>query len=706
MAEFGDVIWVEGREAVCVSALASLFRVLGTDRWAQIPEAREPVRQLGPAVQASLERVQAGATLVVGRVPVVVGSVSKDAVHVSASPAYWDAVRETLPDVTVETKTRCIPLVQAAPRIQVDGSVQLPSESIFGRFPGIDLLWNRGERDRALAWLSDHRLEALLAAALEADQQVHLSPIRVSGGRLNLGPCMNPSREDQWVRSKSIEAFLARARADLPAAVRSLEKCSQRGEATWVRILELCKERGKTKWAKGVIEAIVGRAEPAPTSAPTRAKAKASPPAGRRSSAETTDGQKLKTPRTRKVETVDDVIRALVEDTVEESLELQEQDEGMRGAASRVEAAGAPFTIGQLLDADAEAATAVRAMIAKRFLLPGVFAPDAFMRDTDRIEKAWGKDKSRINALAMGSSLWDDVVAGCLAVYQRGSQAEEGDSTAEFEKWANQVRRRLPAEARAIIKTAKRIGQHLTYQNQASQGFDTYLYMIREPDWEYRRPWEGVGVVPLENLESTDVHRDQISGTSRLEFLRKLDSSVWVKKRLFPERLHSLDAIHGTPVATRFVAKVIDAIHPGANSFTLMPCRVRPTYLAELAVRAHLEVRSARQRSVLEQFLDDLNVFGLREALAYLFDHEKYGVAVWLEAIFIEGYRDVGTLFRENATPVHDRLNARLALFKRSQGASANLADRLIAARAVEFGGLWSDGQRQTNLSKEPVTKS
>src|SRR6266516_2907690 len=59
-------------------------------------------------------------------------------------------------------------------------------------------------------------------------------------------------------------------------------------------------------------------------------------------------------------------------------------------------------TIVEVVEADGHLLEVIQRLLELKFLVPGVFHPLAYLRDTDRIESAWKKSKSKDNALAMG----------------------------------------------------------------------------------------------------------------------------------------------------------------------------------------------------------------------------------------------------------------------------------------------------------------
>ena len=98
--------------------------------------------------------------------------------------------------------------------------------------------------------------------------------------------------------------------------------------------------------------------------------------------------------------------------------------------------------------------------------------------------------------------------------------------------------------------------------------------------------------------------------------------------------------------------------------------------------------------------MSDLNLYGLREALAYLFEYPGYTISKRLEQFMVTGYHDVGQRFLFHSQLIQQRLKETYSQFIKSKGEPLpNIVDRLIVGNAINFNGPWADGQRQENLA-------
>lgn len=108
----------------------------------------------------------------------------------------------------------------------------------------------------------------------------------------------------------------------------------------------------------------------------------------------------------------------------------------------------------------------------QKFLLEGIFHPQAYLRDTDRIKTAWGKNKSRINAIAMGVSLYNDwFYEAVCSVRTNGDVIVSKETKRALEKWEREIKQKFPSDHEEIEEICKTIGQYLEFMNRKSQGF-------------------------------------------------------------------------------------------------------------------------------------------------------------------------------------------------------------------------------------------
>jgi hypothetical protein len=194
----------------------------------------------------------------------------------------------------------------------------------------------------------------------------------------------------------------------------------------------------------------------------------------------------------------------------------------------------------------------------------------------------------------------------------------------------------------------------------------------------------------------------------RIAFLNKLDSSIWVEKRLFPERLILIDRIERNHKAQDFVVNVIESMPQTLNIMDSLPSMEDRHFMEMVSLEAKsaldLHKISAQYStcpfSNIEAFLSDLNVYGLREALAYLFEAPGYSIGAQFEDFMINGYHSIGKKFLQHADFIKQKLHEVHSKFVKSKGkALSNTLDRLIVSHAIDFDDAWADGQPQTNFA-------
>jgi hypothetical protein len=120
--------------------------------------------------------------------------------------------------------------------------------------------------------------------------------------------------------------------------------------------------------------------------------------------------------------------------------------------------------------------------------------------------------------------------------------------------------------------------------------------------------------------------------------------------------------------------------------------------LADTVVLVHKLYRNTICDSVLSQFVRDLQIFGLREALAYLFELRE-NVSQRVMEKMVAGYHDVGVRFNSQAAMIKAELERRYRIARETKDIS-KCVDRLIMIAALDGDGdVWSDGELQNNLS-------
>lgn len=176
---------------------------------------------------------------------------------------------------------------------------------------------------------------------------------------------------------------------------------------------------------------------------------------------------------------------------------------------------------------------------------------------------------------------------------------------------------------------------------------------------------------------------------------------------MFTARLLVLDEIEGTHASEAFVL----SIYRDTQDFWDGPLIAPVGSLARVAVDWWRECNSGvRPHTIPQQFVSDLNMFGLREALGYLvnsfetFDLEMDGE---LAQRIVEEYQRVGTRFNARSEEVRESLKGTLQKYveRRAQAPGAHveidhLVERLVLSDATRLGS-WGDGQPQNNLALE-----
>lgn len=178
----------------------------------------------------------------------------------------------------------------------------------------------------------------------------------------------------------------------------------------------------------------------------------------------------------------------------------------------------------------------------------------------------------------------------------------------------------------------------------------------------------------------------------RMGFLKILDSAVWVEKRLFPARILVLDEIESNHKSEEFVIKMINSFRTKNKDDKYLNKN-----LETVALMVKKDLKSSPDNSILEQFLSDLDTYGLREALAYVFEYPDYDVSNDFEKFMINGYREIGQNFLKHSKRIKQRLEETCKKFDGKP--LANIIDRLIISDKISLGDVWRDGQEQINLA-------
>jgi len=142
----------------------------------------------------------------------------------------------------------------------------------------------------------------------------------------------------------------------------------------------------------------------------------------------------------------------------------------------------------------------------------------------------------------------------------------------------------------------------------------------------------------------------------RLEFLKELDSQIWVKDRIFLTRYLVLHEITQSKELLSGLNHVISILPSKTNVIGSIPsfgdnndlCRMAYVTSTDLDLETLRSKYSSCPCSTLEQFFSDFEVYGLREALAYLCKAIDFSVSKELGKKFSEFYGFVGNLFLNN----------------------------------------------------------
>ncbi|OGV70909.1 MAG: hypothetical protein A2283_22055 [Lentisphaerae bacterium RIFOXYA12_FULL_48_11] len=114
----------------------------------------------------------------------------------------------------------------------------------------------------------------------------------------------------------------------------------------------------------------------------------------------------------------------------------------------------------------------IQELLEKRFLMPGIFHPLAYLRDTDKIKQAWKRKKTTLNAIAMGVSLHNDFFQEVINCKLNGEDPTPMPQTKKaLDTWEAEVGRLFESEFKDIEETCRTLGQYLEFMNRKSQGF-------------------------------------------------------------------------------------------------------------------------------------------------------------------------------------------------------------------------------------------
>lgn len=258
----GDVVKLDGREAVCICEAPLCCKVLGTDRLYAIRKGVLPViRNISPVVKQAFDSVQAGKMVLVERLLFEVAAVGSQNVELRPAQTLQAAMAALAPAARLGKEA---PIWRAIPRISPQYVAEDVAAVVFAKHPVTAFLWQRTLRDSALAWIKAHCPLVLLDAILEAETQTRLAPIHFSQGQLNLGFIRAESPDDLWVIKHATAAFFAWAQEDSDKACASYGDLSVSNRGT---LSELFEQQAKhAKWKRELVRTLIA-------ATPTTAKA-------------------------------------------------------------------------------------------------------------------------------------------------------------------------------------------------------------------------------------------------------------------------------------------------------------------------------------------------------------------------------------------------------------------------------------------------
>jgi hypothetical protein len=132
-------------------------------------------------------------------------------------------------------------------------------------------------------------------------------------------------------------------------------------------------------------------------------------------------------------------------------------------------------TIVDVVKKDERLQSELKELVAKKFLVQGVFDPEAYLVDSQRIDDVWknrGTKSDRTSLLAVGVAIYNQFFAELVKSSSAGDDPRASEETSELlSKWLSFLRNTLGAEAAQVHDTASTLGQYLEYMNRISQGF-------------------------------------------------------------------------------------------------------------------------------------------------------------------------------------------------------------------------------------------
>ena len=192
----------------------------------------------------------------------------------------------------------------------------------------------------------------------------------------------------------------------------------------------------------------------------------------------------------------------------------------------------------------------------------------------------------------------------------------------------------------------------------------------------------------------------------RTNFLQTLDRKFWYPHRLFSHRLAALDFITKSSGGQDFLDELMRMLEGRRESLVtkalwahkhLDPPAPAPLEAVDGLVVLGAELPSVEGRKAWEQFLFDLNTYGAREALAYLFEFPRLEISLPQQSRLVSLYGELAATFSKNEKAIGVFLEEIWHRLQRPHARPRNDLELLSALEIEGVGGVWEDGQPQSS---------
>ncbi|MDZ4851035.1 MAG: hypothetical protein SGI77_17245 [Pirellulaceae bacterium] len=134
-----------------------------------------------------------------------------------------------------------------------------------------------------------------------------------------------------------------------------------------------------------------------------------------------------------------------------------------------------PETIADLVRQDPDLQAELKALLDEQYLATGIFHPEAFLVDLEKIKGKWKKrkkDSTRNSMLAVGVGIYNQWFAEVFACVATGEDPRPSKQTLNWlSDWEKFVEENYPNESEELQEAGRKIGQYLEFMNRKSQGF-------------------------------------------------------------------------------------------------------------------------------------------------------------------------------------------------------------------------------------------